>query len=406
LRTATVYAMQLDCMKVRTPLSETLMMAMLDAIPTTLMPKLVDQEFCGLRYHMLCFLERLPYLLFPSSVGTIRRGVIEALNHQEFFMCDRRCLDVWRSILERVLIQAGDEDLSNLVHPATASIFKSTDSQMRSRVRHVKRCAFVVYTAPKDYFTSKLRPMAEKLVENLRSTATGAGEAGCRALHLETLLYIRVLLLKTTPGFLTPVWPVVLAELIKILTQSSGVARNTQAGSNEQWELCLAALKVADTASLLEIDEFHLHQWMFMPDLQGTPSALAPAAAPDSMPSEANGGGHLAEFQPFSVRLTGGAKAGDAAAMGAPCITARSVSTAAGFVEAASTLNTNTIASIVRRKAVTLTELMRLVEGDFLELPEDQIDVEKPFDFSLLATSPSRLVHSQAPPHLRDAAAR
>ncbi|KFH16368.1 Dopey, N-terminal domain-containing protein [Toxoplasma gondii MAS] len=158
-------------------------------------------------------------------------------------------------------------------------------------MRYLKRLAFLLLCSGKDTFHPQLAFILEKLTETLKLSASNQAPA----LTEQVFLCIRVLLLRLSASALTPVWPILLTELIKVFSSASvpavsagapssplasaspssppsgGTSQPTQAaaataagGASVSLSLLLAALKVVDVAALLDLPEFHLYQWMFV----------------------------------------------------------------------------------------------------------------------------------------------
>ena len=68
---------------------------------------------------------------------------------------------------------------------------------------------------------------------------------------------------KTLNTLFKNIWPVLLSLLIQILSkkQNTAVANNTKIPN-----LVLSALKLIELISIVQFDDFYLHQWMFVFD--------------------------------------------------------------------------------------------------------------------------------------------
>jgi hypothetical protein len=87
-------------------------------------------------------------------------------------------------------------------------------------------------------------------------------------LHVQVLFCIRVLIARVSPEHLTPIWPIVLMEIIRIFDES------------EEHDLLLEACKFVDLAIVLLPSQFQLYQWMFVVD-----RAARYLAPPEQSPS-------------------------------------------------------------------------------------------------------------------------
>jgi len=138
-------------------------------------------------------------------------------------------------------------------------------SRHEERWRVLKRLAFVVYAAPVDFYLDHLPHIQERIVDALRIRDN-------LPLLVQVFLCLRVLLLRFSPKSLSPFWPVILTELMKIFTMS-----------NPESELLLAATKFLHLAFIIPNEEFNLFKWMFANESScslagGTsvPSAIGP----------------------------------------------------------------------------------------------------------------------------------
>ena len=156
-------------------------------------------------------------------------------------------------------------------------IFRNRTKCNKMMVRYIKRLAFVVQACQKDQFSFDNRYMTTTILDGLALMDPHV--------HQNCLLMVRVMLLNMSRPTMIPIWPVILAELLRILTEASpgkperrfSLSHRTQKSRKkiEQGELDLedqpmiplSALKVADTANLLQLDEFQLHNYIFMPDM-------------------------------------------------------------------------------------------------------------------------------------------
>ncbi|CAD7946333.1 unnamed protein product [Amoebophrya sp. A120] len=170
-------------------------------------------------------------------------------------------------------------------------------------------------------------------------------------LRSEVLFVIRMLLLKMSPRYLTPCWPMILAELIGVFSSLSTnclavvppqIVANSRSGregdgiANQEnqpktsypkyyldidQKQVLAALKLVDMAGLLDLEEYTLHSWMFQPigcktssNLRadgggGSSSGLNSSTAAEinyshkDLAADLHGNNKLKKFRPFSVTL-------------------------------------------------------------------------------------------------------
>jgi hypothetical protein len=145
-----------------------------------------------------------------------------------------------------------------------------------------------------------------------------------------------------------PVWPVVLAELIRVLSETKD--------SEQDYGVASAALKVVAVASMMELEEFHMHRWMFVQD--AVHASVAPPLDSDEAPQAS------AMFQPYSVRFLQQAAANEPTEP--PLRTSRSAQEV--FLETARVLNDATPLDLAnKRKNTDERALLDLLEADFVD---------------------------------------
>ena len=78
---------------------------------------------------------------------------------------------------------------------------------------------------------------------------------------------MRILILrlssKTLNSLFKNIWPVLLSVLIQILSKKSN---NVSSNNAKNPNLVLSALKLIELISIVQFDDFYLHQWMFVFD--------------------------------------------------------------------------------------------------------------------------------------------
>uniref|UniRef100_A0A0G4IFE5 Uncharacterized protein n=1 Tax=Chromera velia CCMP2878 TaxID=1169474 RepID=A0A0G4IFE5_9ALVE len=234
----------------RTPLASVLIQALCDNLgPVVQLLYSQAIQALPLRYFVMLLLSSMPYSLYPACLPALKKTVLDMLNTTNFFFMDRRTLRCWAKVIHRVVLDDFQKLEMYAPPPGGLSVF-SGRSDAESRAKHLKRISMLIFSCPQDAFVAQLPSILERLVESLRVP-------NAPPLYEQVFLAMRVLMLCVSPQYLTPLWPVLLTELIKVLS-----GRPLQ-----DPQLVLAALKVVDLASVLELPEFHLHQWIFVSDL-------------------------------------------------------------------------------------------------------------------------------------------
>jgi len=82
------------------------------------------------------------------------------------------------------------------------------------------------------------------------------------------LFCMRILILRLSPralnSLLKTLWPMILSILIQILLKSKPSIKKDKKENAEIMNLILAALKLIELISILQFEEFYLHQWIFV----------------------------------------------------------------------------------------------------------------------------------------------
>ncbi|KAL8431657.1 hypothetical protein ACSSS7_005145 [Eimeria intestinalis] len=219
----------------RSPLSGLFLQTLTDEIPAGLAQALNNnspQAFLS-RYMLLCLVCELPLRLFPTAAPALRRLLLDGLQNPRFFNGDRRFVRAW-GLAFRSILNAESSKLEALVPPPNPGV----------------------------------AALLEKLTEALK--AQHAQEAA-----VQVFVCVRVLLLRLPAASRTPVWPIVLTELIRVFSclsapiatpggpPSSSTSGSPPTAALEAPPLLLAGLKVVELAMLLELPDFTLYRWVF-----------------------------------------------------------------------------------------------------------------------------------------------
>jgi hypothetical protein len=169
-----------------------------------------------------------------------------------------------------------------------SGLFGSSESLLSSRRSALKKLAFLIHAGRRDQYARHLSAILEKVTENLKIVAPGAGAAmapssgssgsphhhhhaahaptsaeaalarSVNALHASVFLCLRVLLARVSPEHLQSIWPIVLMELIRIFQSSSAAPLSADP------LLLSAACKFIDVAIVMMPAQFVLYIWMFL----------------------------------------------------------------------------------------------------------------------------------------------
>ncbi|KAF7457947.1 Dopey, N-terminal domain-containing protein [Cryptosporidium felis] len=333
------------------------------------------------KYYLLLHIDTFPFRVFPEYLSGIKKPIIDVLNSPKFFCMDRRTFRCWMSIISRLVLfdstsisAVGRVNiLETYVPTQSLGIFSTKVAELQNRSSHIKRLAFLIFCCPQNTFQLQLPFILERLVENLKLAPENISGLDTNinphfvCLAEQVILCLRVLLLKVHYQSLMPLWPIVLAELIKIFR------------SDSHQRLKISAMKFVDLASLLDIPEFHLYQWIFVTDFFNTEEIIL-----NKEPiNERN-------FSPF-CHISDGSIESTASGTGVnmdtldgilnteiprhPLIMHRNkTETDKSFNEIALYLNNNCLLNSIRSSHLDNEKILRSIENDFLDFPDNLLD--------------------------------
>jgi hypothetical protein len=210
---------------------------------------------------------KLVTALFNSSgsglVRAVRKQLLDFFTANDFFMSlgsNRFALKHWSRVSSQLVLYCyyeRSELVNELISKIPSGVFVSKHNEKTQTAKILRTVGLMVYGGAVDDFAGCIFSLAEKLIEWLK-------DFNGSLLPL-VLLTIRVLVFKLSPAVLTELWPRIwphlMSEMLEILTayHASSSPRNCQ--------LVLACLKLLELMSLLNTEEFQLHQWVFFYDL-------------------------------------------------------------------------------------------------------------------------------------------
>ncbi|GAM27983.1 hypothetical protein SAMD00019534_111590 [Acytostelium subglobosum LB1] len=191
---------------------------------------------------------------YPYNIKSIRKDTLELFFDNDFFKLDIKSLEQAGKFINQIMIhdKTAFSDFIKLLSkswtpPSALTFNKETESI--NRARHLKRLSFILWSGAENQHLSILPLVLEKIVESLRIP-------NAILLHLQVFQCLRVLLVRISHENLRPFWPVILTEMIDILSHA------------EFCELVLAACKFLDLALTLPsiTEQFSLFEWVFIKD--------------------------------------------------------------------------------------------------------------------------------------------
>jgi len=142
-----------------------------------------------------------------------------------------------------------------------SSFFSNENVENKRRIKSFERICFMIYCGDRDKYSKKLGSLIEKMSKVIKSTETAHP-----ALLILILFCLRILILRlsaiTLNHLLSNIWPIVLTLLIQIFQRSKSGFQNNQRNPN----LILAGLKLMEMISIMQLESFYVHEWLFVYD--------------------------------------------------------------------------------------------------------------------------------------------
>lgn len=209
----------------------------------------------------------------PGALRTIRPPLTDAFMDPRFFKMPPKTVKSksWRSCLLPLYTVDRDrfflgELVGRVSSSASANIFTNREAENILRSTNLRRLSFVLFSSSRDQFLPQLPAIQEKLVDMLRSNPPDLVAA-------EVYLLLRVLLMRFHSRHLTTLWPIIIAELVRLFELYSGADTGEEAPhtalptqGSEGLQLLLQACKFVDVLLCTRVPEFQVHQWLFVND--------------------------------------------------------------------------------------------------------------------------------------------
>uniref|UniRef100_A0A5S6Q960 Dopey_N domain-containing protein n=1 Tax=Trichuris muris TaxID=70415 RepID=A0A5S6Q960_TRIMR len=197
-----------------------------------------------------------------------RKALLDLLMESSFFRMDESCLSVWAKIIGNLVLQerALFRDILSKLSPSP-SLLTSKEQEYEMRASSLRKISFLLISSSCDHHMANLHDIQERVTENIRLSHIP---------HVYTAVFIcfRSLLLRMSTQYLLSFWPILIAELVHVLTQLeqhlSGEFTQTddyKCAREDQWlDLYLAASKLLGALYLFPVDklgQFQLYNWAF-----------------------------------------------------------------------------------------------------------------------------------------------
>lgn len=236
-----------------------------------------------------------------------KKDLLDCFNNARFFQSS---IDMaakgWLPLLRQLQIAdkaTMTECFSHISPPGAAGVVLGlgasaarADSDRRTQLE-LKRITSLVMAADNDAILPHLKLVMQKIEEMLAATVESSPSLATRG---DLYVLIRALLWKTSPDQLTPLWPILDAEL-------QALCKDILAGAESKYNPYskLQGAKLLDLLLLLRPDEFQLHEWLFVTDTIDAiyPStSIRPVAFADEIAPALNAAG--TQFEPLTPALS------------------------------------------------------------------------------------------------------
>lgn len=182
-------------------------------------------------------------------------------NSDNFFLLSERTLRKWQQIM-RNFMSVNNEVFEDLLlkFNRVEGIFVSRKWEIQQKSLTFKRLAFLVYSSQTNLFEeAQLDTLLKKMTEGFKNTSKD------RELTIQLFLLSRILMLRLSTVALAEalrkLWPHLLNELVNVF--------DVQTSTERDYLLQIEGMKIVELMSQLNIEDFHMNQWMFLFDGYG-----------------------------------------------------------------------------------------------------------------------------------------
>lgn len=149
-----------------------------------------------------------------AAIKAWRGPIVDVLNDNRCFNSTPQAGRKWRGMVKALFDTdktAFTELLGRITTAPSGNIFTNREYEMLLRSLNLRRLSYVLLTGEKNHFLTQLPSIQEKLVDTLRNVSAPIVQS-------EVYLCVRVLLCRLSPHNLSSFWPVILTELVSILS--------------------------------------------------------------------------------------------------------------------------------------------------------------------------------------------
>ncbi|KAL9122415.1 MAG: hypothetical protein Q9187_001035 [Circinaria calcarea] len=250
----------------------------------------------------------------PEAAKAWKKDVTESFNDPKFFASSLTLVETgWMPVLRHWVLSDKErmpELISRLAAPTAAGLVFGVGASSarleadRKTQLNLRRIAILILAAADDTFVVNLTGLQAKLIDLMNATSASSPSSLTRA---EIYLVIRALVLKTSAIHLSSFWPTIYSELRDAL--SSAFPSELQDALDAS--CLLQACKLLDILLTLGLEDFQMHQWLFITDTTDAvyrPQDCNSAALVDELAKgldSSSGESHVYTNSLINVTLTG-----------------------------------------------------------------------------------------------------
>lgn len=161
------------------------------------------------------------------------------------------------------------ELLTRLTPPSSAGIMFGVGASAarleadRRTQFNLRRICILLLASPEDTHVASLRALEEKIAELFDATSSSSPSAVIKA---ELFILCRTLLVTVSSVHIAPLWPIINAQLQKALWSMQPDRREPGKGEDFSNLALLQGCKLLDVLVGLGLDDFLLHEWLYITD--------------------------------------------------------------------------------------------------------------------------------------------
>lgn len=230
------------------------------------------------------FLHSLVVNASSITCTSCKQVIMDFFLEPDFFNMSRKNLRLWKDIISE-FAHSYQNIINDLLDKMNQSGFfvKNTD---QFNIKAMRRISFIIYSCPKDTFSTKLGIIMDKVKETITKYADNNP-----TLESEIFLMLRIMFLRFSHESLIEMikalWPIIFTEIVSVINNKR---------KNTNIDLNLSSFKFVELLSVANLDEFCLYQWIFFVDVFNV-DEVEENALKNIMNSDAKA------FRPFALAL-------------------------------------------------------------------------------------------------------